>query len=538
MKTIKQQQKFSILVIICGLLLGIFVTGVVSAAEKDFSHQQIKNEIKFNGVALKEALRSLAEMAELNVITDDSTVKGEVTAQLKNVSVVKAFKLLVKSRGLDYKIIENTISIGTREKLEEGFGQQVTRVYKLDNADPEKVKSNLSLLVEQDKIQINQRSNQLMIKTYKSKLPELEAAIEQLDQPRKQVVIQVRLEEISKGDLEELGIDWSFSNLKIDADQESEGTETTGGTDNEDGEESTSSTLEVGNVSLNYESVLNLLAQNNQSSTLANPRLTTVDGETATINIGESIPIVKESDENTEVEFKDVGINLEITPRITKEDEVYIEVSPEVSVVKEYLEAGDTKYPVIGTRKAETSVRIKHGQTIALGGLIKEEDVEKMSKVPFLGDLPILGELFKSKMQDTQKQELIIFLTPRIIDEQRQTRIEAGEKKDGIVFASYQVQKKDTIWQISQWFNVSFFEIISHNDETMIENLKPGAKLKIPVPVSHYYAVKTGDTLEKIARKYNLRVEVIKRINNVESLENVESLILPTAVDVADRIKQ
>lgn len=531
MRTINLPKRGITLAIIVLLLGSLVIAAPAAALEEESALPQIKNKIKLNGVALKEALRSLAEMADLNVITDDSTVNGKVTARLQNMSVFKAFKLLVKSHGLDYKIIENTIIIGTEERLRKGFGRQVTRVYKLENASVEEVKTNLSLLVKEEEIQINQRSNQLMIKTYQSKFPEIEKAIEQLDKARRQVAIQVRLEEISKGDLEELGIDWSFSDLDLDTDDDA----TQNNTDDGDDEDSDSNgSIDIGSASLNYATILDLLAQNNQSSTLANPRLTTVDGEKATINIGESIPIVKEAEDSTEVEFKDVGINLEITPRITGEDEVYIHVIPEVSVVKEYLQASNTKYPVIGTRKAETSVRIKEGQTIAIGGLIKEEEVEKLSKVPFLGDLPILGELFKSRSQDNQKQELVIFLTPRIIDAQ------GAEKNNNdasdIIPTEYEVQPGDTLWEISQSFNVLFFKIIEHNDSEMIRNLEPGKQLKIPVPASYYYAVKPEDTLEKIAAKYHLKVDLIKKINDITTTDETDRLILPFAVGPEDRI--
>lgn len=527
---IKQQRLVVyIIILLCGLLFSASLT-LAAPTEGVSSQGQIKNKINFNGVALKEALRSLAEMADLNMITDNSTVSGTVTAHLRDISALEAFKLIIKSHGLDYKIIGNTIIIGTEEKLRNGFGKEVTKVFKMKNSKPAEIKKSLNLLVDAESIRVDKRTKSLVITTYQSKLPVLRNTIKELDREKDQVIIQARVEEISRGGLKELGIDWNFQQLTINGnsaevnDQEED--------DNTVGADSNLSVRD--DISLNYLSVINMLEKNDQATNLANPQITTVDGKDATIDIGNQVPIVKPGgDGETEVEFKDVGISLDITPQITEDNKIYMDVKPETSIVSEYFETADgIRYPIIETRKVETNVRVVSGETIAIGGLITEDEIENMSKVPFLGDLPILEKVFSSKSTETQKTELIVFLTPRIIKDSGAQK----DKKEGIIAANYQVQKEDTLWGISQLFNLSFYKIISYNNTEMIESLKPGTELKIPLPKNYYYAVKEGDSLEEIAVEYNLSKQRIQKINNINSLQGMDKLILPLVVKKEDRI--
>jgi len=322
-----------------------------------------KVNLNLTGVSLRDAFRALAEVAEMNIITDNS-VQGNVTINLQDITFLEAVELLAKTNGLSYRIVGNTVLVAPPSRLKAGFSEKVTRVFKLMNSEPAEVKESLNLLVKDSAIRVDDRTNSLVITAYKSQIPQIEEVIDTLDQSKKQVVLQARIEEISRDELEKMGIDWSFDTLKLIGN---------------DGK--AMKTLEmfgesVDNATVRYSSILDLLESNNKADLLANPQIATIDGKTASIKIGDQVPIVttdvdSDGSKSSTVEFKDVGINLKITPRVTNNNKIVVKVRPEVSTVTGYTDT-TPEYPIVSTRTAETNVRIQDGKTFAIGGLIKD----------------------------------------------------------------------------------------------------------------------------------------------------------------------
>ena len=500
------------------VLIGL-AGGNVAAQKNDI-------DLNFQSVQLKDAFRALADVANMNVVTD-SSVEGTTTVHLENISFREAVDLLAKSSGLDYRIVNNTILVASHDKLQKGFGKKVTRVFKLKNSEPKDLKQSINLLIDDASIRVDKRTSSLIITTYQSKLPEVESTIKQLDEEKKQIIIQARIEEVTKSGLSEIGINWDFNELNFQADDE-DSSDDSDSSDSSDGD-SGSNLLEIGDVSLKYKSLLNMLEKNGDANLLANPRLTTVDGKKANIEIGESVPIIKPGgDQQTEVTFKDIGVSLEINPHITESNKVFISVKPEVSVVSEYFETADgARYPIIETRNAETNVRVTSGETIAIGGLIKEEEYKNMRKVPFLGDIPGLGKLFKNESTDTQKTELIIFLTPKIVDSTE--KMASSQINETVKTFKYVVQKQDNIWNISNLFDVSFADMLEYNNIEYVSDIKAGKTLKVPANPNNYYTIKADDTLSKLAKRFEIEISTIKKINNVDSIKNMqgEEIYLP-----------
>ena len=514
-------QRVVITTFILMLLMGV-IGGNVAAQKDDI-------DLNFQSVELRDAFRALADVANMNIVTD-SSVKGKTTVHLENISFREAVDLLAKSSGLDYRIINNTILVASHEKLETGFGKKITRVFSLKNSDPAEIKESINLLVDAESIRVDKRTNSVIVTFYQSKLPELESTIKQLDKEKKQVIIQARVEEISHGGLKELGFDWNFQ--KITANGNSATINDSKDDNNVPSSNSNISTISD-NISLNYLNVINMLENDNKATNLANPQITTLDGKQATIDIGNQVPIVKPGgDGQTEVEFKDVGISLDITPKITENNQIYMDVKPETSLVSETFETSDgIRYPIIETRKVETNVRVASGKTIAIGGLITKDEIKNMSKVPFLGDLPVLGKMFSSESTDTEKTELIIFLTPKIVSS---TDGKAYDENEGDVKPfDYRVKESKSVWNISNLFNISFAKILEYNEIQYVSDLKRGQSIKIPVPENRYYEVQSGDTLAKLARRYNTKVESIKKINDLSSLNGMtgEEIVLPVQLD-------
>lgn len=501
------------------VLIGL-VGGNVAAQKNDI-------DLNFQSVQLRDAFRALADVANMNIVTD-SSVKGKTTVHLENISFREAVDLLAKSSGLDYRIVNNTILVAAPGKLEEGFGKKVTRVFKMKNSDPSEVKKSINLLVNDKAIRVDKRTKSLIVTTYQSKLPEIESTIKQLDQEKLQIIIQARVEEISHGGLERLGVDWNFQ--KLTANGNSATIVDRSEDNNVPSSESNISTISD-NISLNYLSIINMLENNDEATNLANPQITTVEGKSATIDIGSQYPIVKPGgDGKTEVEFKDIGISLDITPQITENNKVYMDVKPETSIVADTFETADNiTYPIIDTRKVETNVRVASGETIAIGGLITKEERENMKKVPFLGDLPLFGKMFSSKKTETEKTELVIFLTPKIVES---TTNNTNTEKIVKPF-TYKVRNEVSIWDIGNLFDISFAKILEYNNIQYVSDLRIGQEIKIPVPKERYYEVQSDDSLVKLAEKYDVDVNDIKEINNLSSLKDKTGtkIVLPAEVN-------
>lgn len=416
-------------------MIMIFLSSVTLAQNLPGKNQKI--DLNLRAVDLKDAFRALADIADRNIITD-SSVQGKVTVNLKDISFLEAVELLTKTNGLSYYISGNTVVISSNKNLESNFGKEVTKVFKLKNADPKEIKKSLSLLINDSSLRVDKRTNSLVITTYQNKLSKIERIITKLDKNKKQIILEARIEEISRNELEKLGVDWSnISDVDDPTDYAKmlhDKVETSVG----DSENTNSSTFEAkmtnSNGEVKYTAVLEALETEGKANLLANPKVTTLDGKEAEIMIGTKVPLFEtEKDDDTGTttrtfdKYEEVGVKLSILPRVVK-DEITVKVTPEVSTITSYKgEYNDV--PVINTREAETNIRIKDGKTIALGGLIKEKELKKLSKVPIMGDIPILGKLFQTSESDIEKRELVIFITPRVIDDNGQADEEERSKE-------------------------------------------------------------------------------------------------------------
>ncbi|TDX45199.1 LysM peptidoglycan-binding domain-containing protein [Orenia marismortui] len=481
--------------------------------------------INFKDMELTEAFRTLAEMTEINIATD-SAIQGKTTLYLDDVSLIEALDVLTKTNNLGYKIINNTVFIAPNTKMQEIFENKKTKIYKLKNANPERIKANIDHLISDGIIKINERTNSLIITTYESNFSAIEQAISSLDYSKKQVSLQVRFEEISHSGLEDLGVKWELDN---------DGVGTTRDLAND--------SFKIGNLNFGYQVSLGALESSGVANVLANPKITTVEGEEAYINIGDEIPIVQvteeeDSDGNTqtskEVEFKNIGINLKITPKITADKKVFIKLEPEITNFIDWIEVEGTKYPETRVKKVSTKVEVRSGETIAIGGLIEETEYEDIAKLPLLGDVPILGKLFQRKTTETEKRELVIFITPQIIEDG--VGGFSSEKKREIIPFSYQLERDQSYLELANLFNLFIDNIREYNPKITKNNLSAGQIVEIPIPKKRYYLVQKGDTIESITKKYKIKADIIKRINKIQDLSDHlgEHIILPIDVKIED----
>jgi type II secretory pathway component GspD/PulD (secretin) len=227
----------------------------------------------------------------------------------------------------------------------------------------------------------------------------------QLDVPRPQILVKVVITEVNSSANKDLGVNWTFNDIVL--------------------KEASSGGLQFGKFNrdpMDFTGAISALISDGRANLLAQPNISVVDGETASILIGDRIlfpKLVGYSSTGTPIfdkEEEKVGIYLQIAPRVTSKDEVLLNLYPQVSLVTSFLKTTAGDYPQISTREARTTVSVKSGETLAIGGLLRENDITSAQKVPLFGDLPIIGGMFRHSKKTKERTEIVIFLTPTIVE--------------------------------------------------------------------------------------------------------------------------
>lgn len=444
-----------------GICLAIFVpdasvtaeeapAAVVQPTQPDKQVEAVKDEpivIEYIEADIQNVLRTLAAKAGVNLILGDE-VTGKVTVHLEDVPYEEALRLIVESKGYTYLRDRNIVKVKSRESLE--TEPIVVKVFTLNYAKAEDVQKTVaSVLSKQGKVQVDTRSNTLVVSDTSSSLAMLAPLIESLDTQTPQVMIEAKFVETTKNPKKDLGINWSSTllNHEIQArrpDPTSPIISPGGpGTPNRGPFEISKSLaggswtpatviLDAGEAKL----VFSFLSSDSDSDLLANPRVVTTDNQKARISIATQFPIpnftFSEQTASLQVSgfsYKDIGIILNVLPRVNKNGFVTLEVTPEASSSTENttLQSGggsSVLIPIINTRTATTTVLIKSGNTLAIGGLMRQDSSDNYTKVPIMGDIPLVGSLFRSKSLTKTKRDLLIFLTPTIVGPESQTGYE------------------------------------------------------------------------------------------------------------------
>jgi type IV pilus assembly protein PilQ len=378
--------QISILLIIL-LLLSAFVRAETAAETELIS-------INLRDVELETALIMLANTAEKNLICD-SSVKGKITVIFNDIPFENALNLITDSFNLDYSSQNEIIYVSTSEKMAAEKKKVVSKKYKFQNLSSELAAEILKKNFEEIKV-IDLNSEGLLVNCQEEDLNELEKIISQIDQPQKQIMIKARIEEISRTKIKELGINPNqLSELKIIKDD----------------------TGNIEKLKPGWPETLKALNEKGLSNILANPSLMTLDRKKAKLVIGDQIPVKLERVESDKtvstISYIEAGIVLEFLPKIINQKQVLLEIKPSVNSIGQILADG---LPAVNSRSAETTVILENGETLAIGGLIKKDELKTIREVPILADLPLLGALFSASENTDIETELIIFITPEIIE--------------------------------------------------------------------------------------------------------------------------
>lgn len=422
-------------------VLAISVAASAGAAETDSTAPEDKIVIEYIEADIQNVLRALAARAGVNLILGDE-VQGKVTVHLEDVSFLEAMRLIVESKGYAFVQDKNIIKVKSKELLE---AEPVElRLVTLNYAKAEDLLNTVQAVMStRGKAQVDPRSNTLILADTPSSLAKILPMIQQLDTQTPQVMIEAKFVETTRNPKKDLGINWTDTLLNHGLSATANNVDPNTGdvvpgfslVKNLAGGPWTPATalLNAGQARV----VFSFINRDSETELLANPRIVTTDNGKARISIATQFPIpnftFSEQTASLQIagfEYKDIGIILNVTPRINKDDFITLEVQPEASSSSENatLQSGGgsaVEIPIINTRTAATTVLIKSGHTLAIGGLMRTDVDDRYTKVPLLGDVPGLGALFRSKSLNKSKRDLLIFLTPTIIAPNAPTGFEA-----------------------------------------------------------------------------------------------------------------
>lgn len=379
--------------------------------------------MSLRGVTVNKVLKILGEKTGKNFIADPSIENRKINVELKDVPIDEAMAVIMETNGLGYRRKEGT-NIYIVDSIERIMMQTVITSVKLQYAEAEKLKTIIESIVTPGigSAIADARTNILIIRDNPGRIEELKVLIKQMDRPTYQVYIKAAIVEISTSNDSETGMEWIARDLKF---REYQGRATTdfslrsGGIDN-------SGTISIpplpigqgfgiGIINTNIDAVLHALSESHKINLLSRPYLVTLDNQEATIEVGDQIPYrILNQYGITSTEFKNATILLKVKPHINNNKTITLKVEPHADFLNGVTPDGT---PIIGTRKASTNIIITDGNTIMIGGLMRNSENISESKVPILGSIPILGYFFKSSVKNSVKTELIVFITPKIISE-------------------------------------------------------------------------------------------------------------------------
>ena len=423
-----------------------------SRREEKFPYTGDKLSLNFQDIEVRSVLQLIADFTGLNLVASD-TVGGSITLRLQNVPWDQALDLILKTKGLDKRQIGNVLlvapadEIAAREKLELETNKQIAELapVRLDIIQVNYAKAaDIVGLIQEDEELISDRgfvssdvrTNTISVRETAEKLDEIRRLVSTWDVPVRQVSIEARIVRAQTNVAENLGVRWGGAAYDISGDnifsvgggldgvQDARDSAATPGSFQTSfpgalavdlgvsGDGASSFAIGWGSDDFLVDLELSALESDGQAEVVSQPRVVTADRQTASIKSGEEIPYQKASSSGaTSVSFKEAVLSLVVTPQITPDDKIIMDL-----VVNQDSRGEVTAgIPSINTNEVTTQVLVGNGETVVLGGIFQSEVATQTTKTPFLGDIPYLGRIFKRTEHIDERSELLIFITPKII---------------------------------------------------------------------------------------------------------------------------
>ena len=437
----------------------------VAPISKEEEEQRRKDKFGFTGerlslnfqdIEVRSVLQLLADFTGLNLVVSDS-VEGNLTLRLKNVPWDQAMDIILKTKGLAQRRAGNVIlvaptdEIAAREKLELEARKQVEELERLrtefikvnyakatDIAELLNLKDN-AILSPRGSVSVDARTNTLLVKDTNSSLSNVRQLLQELDIPVRQVLIESRVVIANDDFSKELGVRFGISNDSYGSDTSGDGAAISGQLgaidsliDNE--------TLDITGDALNVnmplqnpagsvalalaklplgtllELELSAAQTEGRGEVVSSPRVITADSHTARIESGVEIPYLELDDGAATLKFRKAVLSLETTPQITPDDRIIMDLEVKKDSRGEDVAFGEGLFaPTIDTREVQSQMLVDNGQTVVVGGIYETTQSTQVTRVPFFSDLPLIGNLFKSTIGRDDRSELLIFVTPKIL---------------------------------------------------------------------------------------------------------------------------
>lgn len=441
--------KASVWGIILFMIAGIIVLPNLVLGQTSTTSREIPDELQrglmktvtldADDAFLPSILSILAEKSGFNIVTGPGVNTQErISVHLKNTPINEAINLVVRAAGLSYEIVGNSFLVAEASALEREIGI-TAHVIELQYASAAEVKELLKDLTE--KVQVDTAGNRILVLASPKVIADINGIVQSIDKPAPQILLEAKLIEVATDDLDQLGIDWeklsklttilAESPLVKDASGKAlDGSSRPPNETDFGGElpdldelpqkysfekvEGFDNLFQFSRQLNAFDVTLDFLEKRNKAKVLAHAQLTTLNNREATILIGETVRFAVSSRENAIVVTDSVGIKLHITPTINTNGYITVKVNPEVSSIVELVLG---LYPRKKIRTATTTVLVKDGQQIFIGGLLSVDDADIEFKMPLLSSIPLVGKLFTHSSTSTKKTDLLIEVTPRIVRE-------------------------------------------------------------------------------------------------------------------------
>ena len=427
--------------------------------KNEFTYVGERISLNFQDIEVRAVLQLIADFTELNLVASD-TVSGRITLRLQDVPWDQALDLVLKTKGLDKRQVGNVLMVAPGAEIAERERQQIEANKQIAELAPlrsEFVRIRYakaldivglfeagsedggSLTSPRGSVVVDVRTNSIIITDTEAKLAEIRDLLALVDIPVRQVMIEARIVVAQSDATKNLGIQWGGGYLnKSDDNIVSVSGDTTNVVSLTDsaiagtlasvsypgallvdlGVASTSGfAIGFASSDLFLTAELSALEAEGEGEIVSQPKVITGDKQEASIKSGTEIPYQQSSPSGeTTVAFKEAVLALFVTPNITPDDRIMLDLRVNQDTVGALVPTGNGgRIPSIDTTQLETQVLVGNGETVVLGGVFKTEDVEQVRKVPFFGDIPYIGAFFRSETQVYKKQETLIFITPRIL---------------------------------------------------------------------------------------------------------------------------
>lgn len=401
-----------------------------------------KISLVFDDADIRKILQLIGEVSEMNIIASDD-VKGSVTLRLIDVPWDQALDLIMEIQGLGMIQQGNILRVMPKDKIsemqqkaysaartQEKMEDLVTEVISISYTELKNVSEPIKgLLTARGKVAEDSRNKQIIITDIPSVIAEAKNLVKILDTPERQVLIEARIVEANASFSRDLGVKWGLSKTNPNAGSNDPSAINVGlggsfliapPTAGSVGQAGFATGITFGQLGIDstiLDMRISALESSGRGKVVSSPRITTLNGLAAKISSGTKIPYQSTDDSGSaKTEFVDANLSLNVTPVINPDNSVILTISASNSSIGSTVSTGAGTAPSIDTKDANTTVLVKDGQTTVIGGIFVEQEVESIAGVPLLQDIPMIGHLFQSKSVQNSRSELLIFITPRIID--------------------------------------------------------------------------------------------------------------------------